>query len=352
MVIGQPDFTHNATSVPPTATSLRGPTGVWLAGGKLFVADTQDNRILIYNKIPTTNNAAADVVIGQPNFTSFVQPDLTQKNATPTANNMQTPVSVTTDGTRMFVADLAQNRVLIWNTIPTTNGAPADIALGQPDLTTAISNNSFTITDATLDANNNPKGVAARDVPVRTLRTRRVSARPVVPRGCRRHDYLSSALRRTMSLPRFALSDGTRLFVADGGNDRVLVFNTIPTQSGQPADVILGEPDEFSDNTGQNPDGTDAFQTPVSLAWDGPNLYVSDTYNRRVVVYTPGVLNIPLGAARNAASLNIYAIGSVAICGHDRRPKTRSQSRSTGRRTPIPSWRPTRSARSPMLWSS
>ena len=78
VVIGQPDFTHNGTAVPPNATSLRGPIGVWIAGGKLYVADTQDNRILIYNKIPTTNGAAADVVIGQPNFTSFVQPDLTQ----------------------------------------------------------------------------------------------------------------------------------------------------------------------------------------------------------------------------------------------------------------------------------
>ena len=81
VVIGQADFTHNATSVPPTAKSLRGPTGLWIAGGKLYVADTQDNRILIYNKIPTTNNVAADVVVGQPNFTSFVQPDLTQSSA-------------------------------------------------------------------------------------------------------------------------------------------------------------------------------------------------------------------------------------------------------------------------------
>jgi uncharacterized protein (TIGR03437 family) len=120
-----------------------------------------------------------------------------------------------------------------------------------------------------------------------------------------------------MSLPRFAYSDGTRLFVADGGNDRIMVYNSMPTQSGQPADAILGEPDEFSDNTGENPDGTDALQTPASMAFDGLNLYVSDTYNRRVVVYTPGVLNIPLGGQGivNAASLNIYAIGSVIIGG-------------------------------------
>ncbi len=65
VVIGQADFTHNGTKVPPTQTSLRGPEGVWLSNGKLFIADTQDNRILIYNKVPTANNAAADVVVGQ-----------------------------------------------------------------------------------------------------------------------------------------------------------------------------------------------------------------------------------------------------------------------------------------------
>jgi len=68
-----------------------------------------------------------------------------------------------------------------------------------------------------------------------------------------------------MSLPRYVVSDGTRLFVADGGNDRVMVYNSIPTVTGQLADEILGQPDQYSDNTGQNPDGTDAFQSPPAL---------------------------------------------------------------------------------------
>jgi uncharacterized protein (TIGR03437 family) len=315
VVVGQVDFTHNATAVPPTAKSLRGPTGVWLSGGKLYIADTQDNRILIYNKVPTSNNAAADVVIGQPNFTTFVQPDLTQATANPNAANMQTPVSVTTDATHMYVADLAQNRVLIWNSIPTTNGAPADVVVGQPDMTSSFSNYSFTITNATLDANGNPEGLA----PAMCQSDAKYAA-SLGQTGSQAVDAAGTVIypercAATISLPRFALSDGKRLFIADGGNDRVLVYNTIPTSNGTPADSVLGEPDEYSDNTGQNPDGSDAFQTPFSLAFDGLNLYVGDTYNRRVVVYTPAVLNIPLGAARNAASLNIYALGSVTIAG-------------------------------------
>ena len=279
------------------------------------MAVRQDNRILIYNKIPTTNNVAADVVVGQPNFTSFVQPDLTQNNTTPAANNMQGPVSVTTDATHMYVADLGQSRVLIFNTIPTTNGASADVAVGQPDLVSDVDNNSYTVTDSTLDSDNNPEGVS----PV-LCQSNAAFATSQGQSGTTAVDSDGTVIyptrcAATLSFPRYALSDGTRLFIADGGNDRVLVFNTIPTASGTRADAVLGEPDEFTDNTGQNPNGADAFQTPNALAWDGSNLYVSDTYNNRVVVYTAEPMNIPLGAIFNAASMEIFAIGSVSLGG-------------------------------------
>ena len=304
VVVGQTDFTHNTALPTPTATSLRAPSGVWIFNGKLYIADTQDNRVLIYNKIPTSNNAAADVVLGQTSFTAFVQPDLTQSQATPSASNMQTPVSVTTDGVRLFVADLAQSRVLMWNSIPTSNGAPADYAIGQPDLVSAGDNHSYTNTDLTaVDADNNPTKITpilcqsnATDATTGTLK---------YPIRC----------ASTLSFPRFALSDGKRLFIADGGNDRILIFNSFPTKSGPRADIILGQPDEFSDNTGDNPDGTNAFQTPAGIAFDGTNLYVTDTYNRRVLVHTPGVANVPLSGVRNAASLAIYALGTITFTG-------------------------------------
>jgi uncharacterized protein (TIGR03437 family) len=303
VVVGQPDFTHNATAVPPTQTSLRGPEGVWIWNGKLFIADTQDNRVLIYNKIPTSNNARADLVVGQPNFTSFVQPDLTQTQPSTAANNMQDPIAVSTDGTRLFVTDFGQNRVLIFNSIPTSNGASANVAIGQPDLVSSINNNSFSIpANATLDADSNPEGAT----PVLCQSTGTDSDGTVTfPTRC----------AKTLEYPRFAISDGTRLFIADGGNDRVLVYNTIPTQSGAAADVILGQPDEFSDDDGENPDGTNAFQTPAALSWDGTNLYVSDTFNRRVVIYSMGIPNVPLDGIRNAASLEIYALGTIDIAG-------------------------------------
>ena len=154
VVVGQPDFV--SVGVPsnhvPTAKSMSGPQGVWIQNGMLYVADTQNNRVLVYNHIPTTNGVAADVVLGQPNFSTYVEVDITAQTTSATATNMLNPVAVTSDGQRLFVADLGYDRVLIWNTIPTSNGAAADVAVGQPDLVSSIANNAYTV-----DANNNNK---------------------------------------------------------------------------------------------------------------------------------------------------------------------------------------------------
>jgi uncharacterized protein (TIGR03437 family) len=53
----------------------------------------------------------------------------------------------------------------------------------------------------------------------------------------------------------------------------------------------------------------------MSLAWDGTNLFVADPFNRRVTVYSIGANNIPYSGVRNAASMKIYSVGSVALTG-------------------------------------
>ena len=298
VVIGQSDFTSGGTLVPPSAKSMRGPQGVWIQAGKLYVADTQNNRILIYNSIPTSNGASADLVLGQPSFTTAVQPDLTQAQAATAANNMLNPVSVTSDGTRLYVADLGYHRVLIWNSIPTQNQQAADLAVGQKDLVTSIPDNAFSGAPATT------AGSTSVETPVMCTVSYGTDSnnKPTYPPLC----------ASTLSFPRYALSDGTRLFVADGGNDRVLIFNHIPTKNGEPADLVLGQPDMITDASSND---TDSLATPTSLAFDGTNLYVSDTYNQRVMIYTAAAPNLPVTAVKNAASLEIYAEGTVTLAG-------------------------------------
>jgi uncharacterized protein (TIGR03437 family) len=116
----------------------------------------------------------------------------------------------------------------------------------------------------------------------------------------------------TLNFPRFALAAANRLFIADGGNDRVLVYNTIPTQSGAMADLVIGQ---IGGSVNQASDAADSLRTPMSLAWDGTNLYVSDAYNRRITVYSMGENAIPYAGVRNAASLDIVARGRVTLTG-------------------------------------
>jgi len=299
VVVGQADMV-SITLPPnntPTAKSMRGPQGVWIQNGKLYVADTQNNRILIYNHIPTTNGVAADVVLGEPDFTTATQPDLTHQTTSASASNMLNPVSVTSDGIHLFVTDLGYNRVLIWNSIPSTNGAPADVEIGQPDFNSSVANNAFT-TDTTSTLTPKP------EIPVlcTVSNGNDSNSNPTYPTVC---NY-------TLSFPRFALAGGGRLFIADGGNDRVLVYNTIPTQNAPAADLILGE---LGGTVVQATDAADSMYCPMSMAWDGTNLYVSDPYDRRITVYSLAPTVLPYQAVRNAASLDIIADGTVTIGG-------------------------------------
>jgi len=118
----------------------------------------------------------------------------------------------------------------------------------------------------------------------------------------------------TLSFPRFALSDGTRLYIADGGNDRVLIYNTIPTTNAAAADIVLGQTDFVTDAP---TDGADTMDAPSGLAWDpvNQNLYVADTYNQRVLVYTMTEQDLPYNAVLNSFSGNTYAIDTITIGG-------------------------------------
>ena len=140
VVVGQPDF--ESSTPRTTADGLRGPQGVWIDSGRLFVADTLNGRILIYNSIPTSNGASANIVLGQPDFDTRPEPDITKSNVETTASTMLDPVAVTVTNGQMFVSDLGFSRVMIFSSIPTQNFSPADVVVGQVDLETSVANDS------------------------------------------------------------------------------------------------------------------------------------------------------------------------------------------------------------------
>ena len=233
-VIGQTDFA--TVTGGTTATQLMSPTGIFTTADKLFVADSGNHRVLIWNSLITSGSVDADNVIGQP--------DLTSGGPNCTGDTLSNPASVFVANDKVFVLDKGNHRVLIWNTIPTTDGAPADVVIGQigmSAMTTCLPNDS--------DGN----GVT---------------------------DTLTAS---TLSNPGGMWTDGIRLLVADTGNNRVLVWDDISmATNGAAADWVIGQTDMISAVAALDQDSLDA---PLSVTSNGNQIVVADSGNARVLIF-------------------------------------------------------------------
>jgi uncharacterized protein (TIGR03437 family) len=187
LFIGQPDKYHTAGNYPnanrlsPSDQGLCTPSGVAVdAEGNLWVADTGNGRLVRFPapfNQPAGTIHRATVVLGQSNFTF--------KITDPSSFTMSLPVGVTVFSYGDVAAsDVLHNRVLIFhkNGADFVNGQPARAVLGQQNF----------------DAIGASSGTAGLNR----------------PRG-------------------LAVDTSDRLFVADSGNNRVLVFtNTQTTGNG------------------------------------------------------------------------------------------------------------------------
>ncbi|MBM4185497.1 MAG: hypothetical protein FJ207_14975 [Gemmatimonadetes bacterium] len=128
------------------------------------------------------------------------------------------PRSLASDGTRLALSDGNNNRVLIWNVAPTAS-TPPDLVLGQPDFT---------------------------------------------------HNAPGSGLAQMRWPGQVAFTPDGKLLVADSYNDRVLVWLTVPTASGAPADFAITH---------------SSLRWPWGVWSDGTRLVVSSTGSARVLVW-------------------------------------------------------------------
>ena len=77
----------------------------------LFVEDWQNNRILVYNPFPTSNNPTANIVLGQPDFVHNDENAATS----PTAQALFVPFGMSLVGNQLIVDDVDNNRFLIFS---------------------------------------------------------------------------------------------------------------------------------------------------------------------------------------------------------------------------------------------
>lgn len=103
------------------ATTYNHPNGIATDGKRFFVCDSWNNRVLVYNALPTLASAKPALVLGQSNFTS--------SSCGYALNQMNWPVGVAVANGKLYVTDTHNHRVLVWNSIPTTNGQKADYAI-------------------------------------------------------------------------------------------------------------------------------------------------------------------------------------------------------------------------------
>lgn len=243
-VIGQPDMTsiqgNNGTAPRAGSGTLLEPYGVAVdaATGKLFVADTSNNRVLAFDRGSKTANA----VWGQVDFTlnspNRIKPESIAAPAGIVIDYSQEPYP-------LYVADFQNNRVLGWrDSIRFRDGQAADIVIGQPDFDTALPNADTPNQAPTATSLNGPQGVA--------------------------------------------VDSAGNLFVADTGNNRVLRFPRPVDQTGRiTADLVIGQPD--FETTSASIVGPNTLRAPTGLAIAfGDSLFVADTGNNRVLEYPNG----------------------------------------------------------------
>jgi hypothetical protein len=329
VVVGQPDFasaTSNNGGI--TARSMTEPWA-WIGGGKLFVSDRNNFRVLIWNTIPTQNNAPADVVLGQPSMTAA-----TINNGGLSASSIWDPGRGWVDGTRLFVPDLANHRVLIWNTIPTANNAPADRVLGQTTLTTNAPN-----------AGGSAPGPAGLSSPIAVYGAGNTLAvadylnnrvllwnTAIAANGQPANVVLGQASFTTnaagstatgMSNPNAVAGDGTRLLVTDRFNNRVLLYSAVPTANGASPSLAFGQPD-LTSVRGNNSRVVSAssFATPVMVTGGGVGIAVADSENARVLIWTVAPGSASDGAMTVLGQPNFTSFGQFggtasarSLCG-------------------------------------
>lgn len=249
IVLGQSDF--DARRNQCDANHMSWPRSAILAGGRLIVADSGNNRVLIWSTVPTVNGVAPDLVIGQDNFnecgTHYTLDGLA------VAESLASPGDIWSDGTRLVVLDSDNHRALIWNEFPSTNNQAADLVLGQENFLQHTKNDS------------NQDSV---------------------------YDGYPSA--RTFNYPYSGVhSNGRQLCIADRLNHRVLIWDSFPVENFQAADFVIGQPgfDEGIANNIPDYEGTDkrasaqTLNSPTGCFFFSGKLVVTDTGNNRLLLF-------------------------------------------------------------------
>ena len=339
IVIGQPSFATNAGNqggISAATLSFTSGTSSLQAlitldlSGNLWVADAGNNRVLRFNAAvlgsPAASGPAADIVIGQSNFTSNSYNPGPNPLTSLTAFTTPTGIAFDTAG-RLFVSESIssqRSRILMW-TPPFFTGQAASRILGVDTSNPpppAISEYQLGPSSGALFPVGDGIGIADtyysrvlvfppvdQWTPNTTYQAAiEVAGQPDFASGTV-NQGLPSATANTLNHAAAAVFFNSELYVADSGNNRILVMpqSAMPQGSNAfgPATRVLGQ-DAMNLNAPNLVEGREFnFQNPntgapdagiaVDLTSSTPHLYVADPYNNRILGYND-LRNIQPGA--------------------------------------------------------
>ncbi len=211
------------------------PYAFGVVGGRFFVADTGNRRVLGWSGVPW-GNEPAEWVIGQDDFSSRGE----NRDGPVGPTTFRWPHAVAGEGGRLLIADAGNHRVLGWSSVEAAcEGGEPDLVLGQPDFVTA-------------------------------------KEWPYGPQTAHTHRF-----------PYCLAVDGGVLAISDTANNRVLIHEPVPSVGIAPdAQAVLAQPD-FGAN-GENrwkAVERDTLCWPYGLHLAGDRLAVADSGNNRVMIW-------------------------------------------------------------------
>lgn len=304
-VLGQPNLTSRAAAL--TASGMNAPRGLALDAGttRLFVSDTGYNRVLVFNVATVTNGQASINVLGQTTFTA---------GGTGLAQNrLNGPRGLGLSGTRLFVGDTTNNRVLVFDVSSITNGQNATNVLGQSTFTTNTAATSQTGLSSprgvAVDSSNRLFVADTNNHRVMVFNVATITNGQAAVNVLGQPDFVTATAATTQTglrYPEDIVADGsTRLFVGDSSNHRVMVFGITTISNGQAAANVLGQ---TSFTSGSSATSQGRLNTPYGVSLQGSLLYVADANNHRAMVFD--VTTITNG--QNAVNLAGQLDGSLA----------------------------------------
>ena len=311
----------------PTPHQLYAPRSVWLDSERLIVCDSGNHRILIWQRLPDQDHAPADVVLGQASFLAEGPAAHGRGPANgfhlPTGV-IVVPDAAGGPG-KLLVADAWHHRILVWNEVPSRSDVPPDYAIGQPSLVGVQRNRGGAARADTLYW---PFGLAwiAGRLHVADTGNRRVLVWCGLPDRDRPADVVlgqpdMSAADENRGGPVSAASfrwphaiTGTAamLFVADAGNHRVLGWRGSPAED-RPADVVVGQQDfSLASELPHVPQGPSRLRFPYGISQHDDRVAVADTANNRVLFW-----RLPIGEPRFAAAAGVIGQPDFAASGEN-----------------------------------